>query len=195
MANNTYITKKYIIKTDPDIDEKIQDYFFNRVPIILNNDRNWKGYKFEYVGTPSNGHKVSLTPSKDSYDIIITLLHRKTKHKLLVQSQSNLVDQPNKDGFGNIIDLEKMEFSYTFYTSPVVIVIDETNWSEAYKKLNIEQEYYEQYVIFHEVGHALGYNHKPIPDDENKPYPIMYQATLGLPELKRFIPYPNESDY
>jgi hypothetical protein len=183
----------YIIKTDPNLPDNVRDEFFTRVPQILNSDKRWIGYNFKYL-SDANSHNTELTPPKKDYDVIITLLDRKTKHKVLIESNSSLVDQPKLDGYGKPINFSAVEFSYTFYTSPAVIIIDEGNWSHAHEKLLISKKYYEEYVIFHEIGHAIGKEHKPIPSDVTKPYPIMYQATLGLPDLKRFLPYPNESD-
>jgi hypothetical protein len=44
-------------------------------------------------------------------------------------------------------------------------------------KQNLEG--YRQYVISHEVGHALGYDHVDCPGD-HEPAPIMMQQTLGI---------------
>ncbi len=186
----------YIIKVDPVLGDNKASYFFQRVQEILNMDVRWKGHNFKYVGMDiKQFNKPENTPIPNSYDVIVVLLDRSTKHKLLEETNTELSDQPKKDGFGKEINFEKTEFSYTFHGStPKVVVIDETNWSSAYKTLGIKQFEYEQYVIFHEMGHAINKSHKPIPDDVSKPYPIMYQATLGLPDLKRFLPYPNESD-
>ena len=187
------IEKKYIIKVDPLIAQDEANYFFKRVQEILNLNVRWKNHSFKYVG-PEKFNDAESTPNKNEYDIIITLLDRSTKHKLLDQTGAKLNDQPERDGFGKIIDFAKTELSYTFFTTPSVIVIDFGNWNSAHEKLGIKKIEYEQYVIFHEVGHAIGKDHKPIPSDVTKPYPIMYQTTLGLPDLKRFLPYPNESD-
>ena len=185
--------KKYIIKVDPSISTNSALHFTTRVKELLSIDNAWPGYEFEYVGL-HQGYKTSHTPPADTYDIIITLLSRKIKHKLLELTGAELADQPSEDGYGNKIDFDKVELSYTFYNTPTVIVIDDGNWNSAHEKLNIKKEDYESYVILHEVGHAIGKGHMPIPEDASKPYPIMYQATLGLPDISRFRPVPNESD-
>jgi hypothetical protein len=187
--------KKFIIKTDPSLDEKSGTYFFDRTLEILSSDKRWRGYNFEYVGDKNSYNDPLNTPLTTAYDILIILLSRITKHKLLDETGAALVDQPTTDGSGKPIDFESTEFSYTFYASPNIIVIDETNWRTAHERLKIKKEDYESYVVHHEVGHAIGHNHLPIPDDVTKTYPIMYQATLGLPDVSRFLPYPNESDY
>lgn len=187
--------KKYIIKVDPSIKDEVGGYFFKRVQEILAMDCKWRGYNFIYVGTDDGWKNPEGTPIITNYDILITLLSRAKKHELLKQTSAETVDQPQKDGFGKEINFEKTEFSYTFYSNPKLIVIDEINWNTAHVKLEIDKISYEQYVIFHEIGHAIGFNHKPIPTDINKPYPIMYQATLGIPDKKRFFPYPTATDY
>jgi len=193
LDNDSLVHKKYIIKVDPALDNDKANYFFKRVPEILALNVRWKNHDFKYVGSAQYNESDS-TPSKDSYDILIVLLDRNTKHKLLELTGASLNDQPKTDGFGKPINFKAVEFSYTFYSTPRVVVIDETNWRTSHEALGIPKDHYEQYVIFHEIGHAIGRDHKPIPDDSTKPYPIMYQATLGLPDLKRFLPYPNESD-
>lgn len=42
---------------------------------------------------------------------------------------------------------------------------------------------YRQYVVLHEMGHILGYNHKKCPC-KGCPAPIMMQQTLGIGECK-----------
>ncbi len=193
-GEQSIINKRYIIKVDPIINTTDADLFFNKVREILKMDVRWRGFNFEYVGAEQY-NDPSNTPKVSDYDIIIALLDRTTKHELLNATESKLQDQPLNDGFGKPIDLNAIEFSYTFFSTPSIVIIDNTNWSDLYTKLGISKQDYEQYVIFHEVGHAIGKKHKSIPDDITKPYPIMYQTTLGLPDVKRFIPYPNESDY
>jgi hypothetical protein len=187
------VKKTYILKVDPLISNDDANYFFKRVNEILEMDVRWKNHNFKYVGH-TNFNDADATPPKESYDFIIVLLDRTTKHKLLETTDTKLNDQPLTDGFGKVIDFKKVEFSYTFQTIPAVVVIDELNWRSAHESLGITKSQYEQYVIFHEVGHVIGKSHRPIPNDVTKPYPIMYQATLGLPDLKRFVPHPNESD-
>jgi hypothetical protein len=192
----TTTVKKYIIKVDPAVNPKIGESFFNRVQDILKMECRWKGYDFAYIGGTSDGWKnPEGTPKFSEIDIIIVLMARDTKHKLLDKTGAETVDQPKKDGFQNPIDFKTVEFSYTFYSTPRLIIIDESNWNNAHTRLKIPKTDYEQYVIFHEVGHAIGYEHIAIPEDKGKPYPIMYQATLGLPDISRFSPFPTSTDY
>ncbi len=183
----------YIVKVDPAINHCDQTIFFNRVQTCLKSSYNWPGTNFIYVGEPA-GYYTADTPAPSKYKIIITLLARSTKHKLLELTNAKLSDQPNVDGYGNKLEIETLELSYTFSSTPTLIVIDYDNWQHAHEKLSISKEDYESYVIYHEIGHAIGHSHRSIPQDISKPYPIMYQATLGLPDVSRFKPYPNESD-
>ena len=181
----------YIIKVDPDIPSSDGDHFFTRTKEILESPKRWPSHDFTYVGLSYNSEE---TPPSTEYDVIIVLLERSKKRIILKASGSELADQPEKDGYGNKIDIDSTEFSYTFYEKPNVIIIDNDNWNSAHNNLKIDKSDYESYIILHEIGHAIGKSHRPIPDDNTKPYPIMYQATLGLPDVARFIPYPNESD-
>ena len=60
------------------------------------------------------------------------------------------------------------------------IEIDENNWYYGVKKSNLSINDYKKYVINHEVGHAIGYDHRKCKIGEK--CPIMYQMTKGVPE-------------
>lgn len=57
--------------------------------------------------------------------------------------------------------------------------INSMRWTSGSKKSKQKLDGYRQYVISHEVGHALGYEHVDCPG-EHEPAPIMMQQTLGI---------------
>ena len=59
------------------------------------------------------------------------------------------------------------------------IVIDADNWRNGVPQSGLDLQEYRRYVIMHEVGHALGYDHVPC---VRSPCPVMYQMTRGPPE-------------
>lgn len=61
--------------------------------------------------------------------------------------------------------------------------INAMRWTSGSKKSKQDLDGYRQYVISHEVGHALGYDHVDCPG-EHEPAPIMMQQTLGIGECK-----------
>lgn len=61
--------------------------------------------------------------------------------------------------------------------------INAMRWASGSAKSKLELKDYRQYVISHEVGHALGYEHVDCPGD-HEPAPIMMQQTLGIGQCK-----------
>lgn len=57
--------------------------------------------------------------------------------------------------------------------------INSMRWTVGAKPSKQDLDGYRQYVISHEVGHALGYDHVDCPG-EHKAAPIMMQQTLGI---------------
>lgn len=51
-------------------------------------------------------------------------------------------------------------------------------WMNGSKKSRLPLERYRQYMVSHEMGHSLGYDHVTCPGDG--PVPIMVQQTLGI---------------
>jgi hypothetical protein len=76
-------------------------------------------------------------------------------------------------------DGTRIYFSRTWLREPRVIEIDETNWREGVAQSNLSIADYKDYVINHEMGHALGYDHDKC--TAGRVCPIMYQMTRGLP--------------
>jgi hypothetical protein len=64
------------------------------------------------------------------------------------------------------------------------IYIDEDNWKYGVPESGLTQRKYQEYVINHELGHALGYGHVKCDKEHvyNSTCPVMYQSTRGCPE-------------
>lgn len=71
------------------------------------------------------------------------------------------------------------------------IFIDQDNWQNGVPESGLTLEQYREYVINHEFGHGLGYNHQLCvgaekPQVNSKPgntlCPVMYQMTRGVPD-------------
>jgi hypothetical protein len=65
-----------------------------------------------------------------------------------------------------------------------VIEIDATNWKEGVERSKLTLDEYRQYVITHEFGHALGYDHQKCEPGIDAQCPVMYQATRGCGDRK-----------
>ena len=130
-----------------------QPYFKQEVRDILNTSGWTKSYNF-------------IETDKNNYDIGIGLRSREYMKK-----NSGLVEY---DINGN-----KIYLSRTYISTPREIEIDEDNWNYgvAISKLSIPE--YRKYVINHEIGHAIGYDHRKCYNNEK--CPIMYQMTKGIP--------------
>lgn len=69
-------------------------------------------------------------------------------------------------------------------------VINLARWATAVPDYGGDVATYRQYVVNHEVGHALGQGHEPCPG-AGQPAPVMQQQTLGLEGCtKNAWPYP-----
>jgi predicted Zn-dependent protease len=63
-------------------------------------------------------------------------------------------------------------------------VINLARWETAVPHYDGDVATYRQYVVNHEVGHALGNGHRPCPG-QGQPAPVMQQQTLGLDGCQR----------
>lgn len=94
-----------------------------------------------------------------------------------VASRSRIVSVRRSTDFEYYPNTKKrIHFSYTI--GGRYIYIDEINWRYGVAESGLPVEIYRQYVLFHEIGHALGYDHQPCSQDK---CPIMYQMTRGPP--------------
>ncbi len=82
-----------------------------------------------------------------------------------------------------------IRFSYTVYNPGEIphIYIDAINWCKGVDKSRLPitgNDGYRKYVILHEVGHAIGYDHSKCSKKNsiNGKCPIMYPITKGAPD-------------
>ena len=60
-----------------------------------------------------------------------------------------------------------------------VVAINALRWAKGAGSYGNDLKGYRNYVINHEVGHLLGFNHQPC-SNPGRPAPVMHQQTLGL---------------
>jgi len=64
------------------------------------------------------------------------------------------------------------------------VYINAQLWINGVPESGLSLNRYREYVINHEFGHALGYDHQKC-NDANEICPVMYQSTRGCPQNKR----------
>lgn len=90
---------------------------------------------------------------------------------------------------GNDLQLETS--CRTTVTGESTVVLNESRWTRGAAPFEGDLGSYRQYLVNHEVGHAIGYaGHQPC-GEEGELAPIMMQQTLSLnnSELAEFAPY------
>jgi hypothetical protein len=84
---------------------------------------------------------------------------------------------------------KKIKYSVTNYGSdPIRIDINEDNWREGVAESGLSLPQYRKYVVEHEMGHALGYDHvecdvSTVGSFDNR-CPVMHQSTVGCGKFK-----------
>lgn len=94
-----------------------------------------------------------------------------------------LVTSKFLDTFNNYSDGCQIQFSYTVFSTPrTLIYINEANWFGV-PESGLTTVNYQEYIINHEIGHALGYDHVGCNADtaHDNVCPVMYQSTVGCP--------------
>lgn len=94
---------------------------------------------------------------------------------------------------------EQIRFSYTVQSRTLKpqIYINDKNWLYGVEQSNLSLFDYRRYVINHEFGHGLGYNHLPCDNKTttNGICPVMYQSTVGCPDKYICGTSPSVKDY
>jgi predicted Zn-dependent protease with MMP-like domain len=159
----------YVYSDDPSDSDYIHE--------ILNEKKSW----------PVKFDKYDL---ESEYLPHITIAIVETKFINDITNQMGLIIVDEQKGIFEDVDL-----SITYNPYIPIILLNKENWLNAHKRIGITRDEYCHYLVYHEVGHALGFSH--ISDNGVGPVPIMMQVTKGLTEeqKKRFVPYPNETDY
>lgn len=85
-------------------------------------------------------------------------------------------------------DGTEVRFSITYQgkkTKPIIL-INYKNWKSGVPQSKLNLEDYREYVINHEFGHALGYDHLPCNAGTavDGVCPVMYQSTRGCGDMK-----------
>ena len=129
------------------------DYNFQKEVInILNNNTVWKNDGFILI--PTDEKNANFT---------IELRHREKMPK-----------------YGNDTYKNGKKIYFSLTVNGKIILIDHINWKGVPESLLSVPEY-KKYVITHEVGHALGFDHEPCMMKNNK-CDVMYQMTRGPPD-------------
>jgi hypothetical protein len=123
------------------------------VKSIVDNNLFWK----------KKGFNLNYVLNKEDADFTIELRHR---------------DKMPPYGNDQYDNGKKIYFSLTIDRK--LILIDHINWQGVPEsKLSVEE--YKEYVILHEIGHAIGFDHIECSLKNNK-CNVMYQMTRGPPK-------------
>lgn len=147
---------------------------------------------FKYYVKSSN---IDPNFKQQVVDIISTCAWNKSyklqlaNNELLANCSIELVPRATLDhlhGTDIYADGRPIRFSVTV-TKPgqnPIIYIDDGNWLNSVPESKLTIKEYRQYVIVHELGHALGYAHQ-LCNNDTATYgicPVMYQSTRGCPD-------------
>jgi hypothetical protein len=169
---------------DDSISEQDHKEFMEITDNIINSQYSWS----HVFRIPIK--KVDEIPKNKKYHITFTLVAREKMKKM---GSPDVV----RDTEG--VRKYSVFFSWT-YINDRRVLIDQGNWNQIdpiaeLNQMNTEQ--YRQYVINHELGHAIGYDHENLPEkhyivnphndnaDVRPRCPIMYQQTRGVPKWCR----------
>jgi predicted Zn-dependent protease len=137
------------------ISSNLDPFFEQSTEEIIRSNQIWKNH----------GYKLTRVNNVKEADFTIALVPRKSLNKPYGKKEYY------PDG-------REIRFSKT--VDHKTILIDDVNWIKGVPDSGLSLYDYRQYVILHEVGHALGFTHRHCNHSVN--CPIMYQMTRGVPK-------------
>lgn len=135
------------------VDEDVRKYYSVREPALI------EFYIVTYLNDP-NGWGIFFEPVKTGEDVVIHL---------------SMPDRIQKVcGFAHLSCAE---------LGGRIVYLNAYRWFYGAPKSKLSLEDYRQYMVSHEIGHILGYDHKKCPCKGCKA-PIMMQQTLSIGQCK-----------
>jgi hypothetical protein len=139
---------------------KIITYFTSVDTDVKYSNKMFVGYVDKYINDPDGWKKMGYSfkniENADKARLHIRLVSPETLKKERCDSNLSCAELNGKN-----------------------VMINYFRWMNGSKESKLNLSNYRQYVISHEVGHGLGYDHKKC-EGEGKPAPIMMQQTLGI---------------
>ena len=164
-----------ILCVHPRCTTSLLDFSRHAVPCITHR-RGWQqfGYRFQVRDSSSDKHCGSRRSRKKSRPSRRTPARARARARLLITIQltpQSILDRlfPSFSNHGlSVCDVVSRE-----------IFINEDRWLRTYPDLSeMSLPAYRCYVLNHEIGHALGFDHEQCAG-RGHPAPIMLQQTLG----------------
>ncbi len=161
--------KYYIMPNTPgsNIDDKVYSEFIMRTKEVLSASEWHKYHKF---GETSNEAEATITMELATNDKISTNIGEEYYDYNMINIYKD-VEKPT--------DKKVIKFSTTsILGNKRHIRFNLDNWLSGVPESGLSTDQYREYVINHEFGHGLGYDHQKCVDGV---CPVMYQATRGCP--------------
>jgi hypothetical protein len=126
-----------------------------------------------------------LTPNPEFKRIVLNTLNAPTSWGITVvesEPADVILGINTKREFSKRIKGRRVYFSATIFNprEPPLILFDPVNFIRGVPASGLSIERYQQYVINHEFGHAIGLLHLRCKSGQR--CPVMYQMTKGVPK-------------
>ncbi|MBP2333370.1 MULTISPECIES: DUF3152 domain-containing protein [Corynebacterium] len=165
------LTMRYAVEIEDTVDPASfggADAFGGMIDATLADERGWirdEKFAFERVARDDNPDLVFQLVSTDT-------AHEQCGYEIPLETSCSISDRRGDD--------------------PTRVLINEARWVRGALTFEGDLGAYRQYLINHEVGHAIGYaSHEACPDD-GAVAPIMMQQTLSLDNSELHKLNPNE---